>query len=48
MKLTVEHARDVIALLDHLGWRGVHLRTPGREDEETLRSGTEAAAAGGE
>jgi len=22
----------------------VHLRTPGREDEETLRSGTEAAA----
>lgn len=25
----------------------VHLRTPGREDEETLASGTEAAAAGG-
>jgi dihydroorotase len=25
----------------------VHLRTPGREDEETVRSGTEAAAAGG-
>jgi dihydroorotase len=25
----------------------VHLRTPGREDEETLRSGTEAAAVGG-
>ena len=25
----------------------VHLRTPGREDEETLRSGTAAAAAGG-
>jgi len=25
----------------------VHLRTPGREDEETLQSGTEAAAAGG-
>ena len=25
----------------------VHLRTPGREDEETLRSGSEAAAAGG-
>ena len=25
----------------------VHMRTPGREDEETLRSGTEAAAAGG-
>jgi dihydroorotase len=25
----------------------VHLRTPGREDEETLLSGTEAAAAGG-
>jgi dihydroorotase len=25
----------------------VHLRVPGREDEETLRSGTEAAAAGG-
>jgi dihydroorotase len=25
----------------------VHLRTPGREDEEDLRSGTEAAAAGG-
>jgi dihydroorotase len=25
----------------------VHLRTPGREDEETLCSGTEAAAAGG-
>ncbi len=25
----------------------VHLRTPGREDEETLRSGAEAAAAGG-
>jgi dihydroorotase len=25
----------------------VHLRTPGREDEETFRSGTEAAAAGG-
>ena len=25
----------------------VHLRTPGREDEETIRSGTEAAAAGG-
>ena len=25
----------------------VHLRSPGREDEETLRSGTEAAAAGG-
>jgi len=25
----------------------VHLRTPGREDEETLRSGTDAAAAGG-
>jgi dihydroorotase len=25
----------------------VHLRTPGREDEETLWSGTEAAAAGG-
>jgi dihydroorotase len=25
----------------------VHLRTPGREDEETLKSGTEAAAAGG-
>jgi dihydroorotase len=25
----------------------VHLRAPGREDEETIRSGTEAAAAGG-
>ena len=25
----------------------VHLRTPGREDEETIRSGTDAAAAGG-
>jgi dihydroorotase len=25
----------------------VHLRTPGREDEETIKSGTEAAAAGG-
>jgi dihydroorotase len=25
----------------------VHLRVPGREDEETIRSGTEAAAAGG-
>ena len=25
----------------------VHLRTPGREDEETIASGTEAAAAGG-
>src|ERR1051326_5709698 len=25
----------------------VHLRTPGREDEETLASGTAAAAAGG-
>ena len=25
----------------------VHLRTPGREDEETIRSGTEAATAGG-
>ncbi len=25
----------------------VHLRTPGREDEETIQSGTEAAAAGG-
>jgi dihydroorotase len=25
----------------------VHLRTPGREDEETIRTGTEAAAAGG-
>jgi dihydroorotase len=25
----------------------VHLRTPGREDEETLESGTQAAAAGG-
>jgi dihydroorotase len=25
----------------------VHLRTPGREDEETIRSGTEAAASGG-
>ncbi|MGH3050439.1 MAG: dihydroorotase, partial [Gaiellaceae bacterium] len=25
----------------------VHLRTPGREDEETVESGTEAAAAGG-
>jgi dihydroorotase len=25
----------------------VHLRTPGREDEETIRSGTSAAAAGG-
>ena len=25
----------------------VHLRTPGREDEETVRTGTEAAAAGG-
>src|SRR5947209_106726 len=25
----------------------VHLRTPGREDEETIRSGTLAAAAGG-
>jgi dihydroorotase len=25
----------------------VHLRSPGREDEETIRSGTEAAAAGG-
>jgi dihydroorotase len=25
----------------------VHLRSPGREDEETVRSGTEAAAAGG-
>ena len=25
----------------------VHLRTPGREDEETIRSGTEAAARGG-
>jgi dihydroorotase len=25
----------------------VHLRAPGREDEETVRSGTEAAAAGG-
>jgi dihydroorotase len=25
----------------------VHLRTPGREDEETIASGTQAAAAGG-
>jgi dihydroorotase len=25
----------------------VHLRTPGREDEETIASGTSAAAAGG-
>src|SRR4029450_198169 len=25
----------------------VHLRTPGREDEETIATGTEAAAAGG-
>src|SRR6185295_4088880 len=25
----------------------VHLRTPGREDEETIASGTAAAAAGG-
>ena len=25
----------------------VHLRTPGREDEETIASGTEAAAVGG-
>ena len=25
----------------------VHLRTPGREDEETIGSGTQAAAAGG-
>src|SRR5947207_12820693 len=25
----------------------VHLRTPGREDEETIESGTKAAAAGG-
>ena len=25
----------------------VHLRTPGREDEETIASGTDAAAAGG-
>ena len=25
----------------------VHLRTPGREDEETIRTGTQAAAAGG-
>jgi dihydroorotase len=25
----------------------VHLRTPGREDEETLASGSDAAAAGG-
>ena len=25
----------------------VHLRTPGREDEETIESGTAAAAAGG-
>src|SRR5207237_4929808 len=25
----------------------VHLRTPGREDEETIASGTRAAAAGG-
>src|SRR5919201_5193257 len=25
----------------------VHLRTPGREDEETMASGTRAAAAGG-
>ena len=25
----------------------VHLRVPGREDEETIASGTEAAAAGG-
>jgi dihydroorotase len=25
----------------------VHLRTPGREDEETIRSGTQAASAGG-
>src|ERR1700694_4274466 len=26
----------------------VHLRTPGREDEETIASGTAAAAAGGD
>ena len=25
----------------------VHLRTPGREDEETIATGTQAAAAGG-
>ncbi len=40
----VEHAHVIApAFVDP----HVHLRTPGREDEETIRSGTEAAAAGG-
>jgi dihydroorotase len=56
LRITVENG--VIADIDQAGANGtvvapafvdphVHLRTPGREDEETLRSGTEAAAAGG-
>jgi dihydroorotase len=56
LKLTIE--RGVIARIEPSGASRavvapafvdphVHLRTPGREDEETIRSGTEAAAAGG-
>jgi dihydroorotase len=40
-------ARDGLVLAPAFVDPHVHLRTPGREDEETLASGTEAAAAGG-
>jgi dihydroorotase len=56
LKLTIAHG--VIVRVESGGDTGrtivpafvdphVHLRTPGREDEETLASGTDAAAAGG-
>ena len=56
LRITVEDG--VIARLEHADARDtvvapgfvdphVHLRTPGREDEETIGSGTQAAAAGG-
>ena len=56
LKLTIEHG--IITRIEPGSDTGltiapafidphVHLRTPGREDEETLASGTAAAAAGG-
>jgi dihydroorotase len=40
-------ARDGLILAPAFVDPHVHLRTPGREDEETIASGTQAAAAGG-
>lgn len=43
----VASARDGLLLVPAFVDPHVHLRTPGREDEETVASGTAAAAAGG-